>query len=105
MWVTAAGLQCCESHKAAWGKTLPVAPTLLYISTLALAYGACHILSHMLGHIRNIHNPLSLMSASAKDYELPVLVILADDMSAAFVVAPLLHWLRRTGLWQGAAVA
>lgn len=36
-------------------------------------------------HIRNIHDSLFLMSASAKDYELPELVILADDMSAAFV--------------------
>jgi hypothetical protein len=42
-------------------------------------------MSHMMRHTKSVHASLRLMSASAKDQELPVLVIVADDMSAAFV--------------------
>ena len=45
----------------------------------------CHIMSHMMRHTKSVHDSFFLMSASAKDQELPVLVIVADDMSAAFV--------------------
>ena len=82
MWVAAAGLQCCKVAQTCLGQEIA---TLLYISTLTLAYGARHTLSHMMRHIRRNDDSLSLMSASAKDQELPVLVIVADDMSAAFV--------------------